>query len=116
MIQKKKVVLLINLCYPGMTFHLIRVFFVLVHACLGVDMVYVSCLSADSVQKRHIYIPLCNIPPYKQLLHLRFTVASLEAGWYLKARLKRTCIPYLKSLFQLYPLAKPINMKQSFPS
>jgi len=99
-----------------MSFHLIRAFFVLFRACLGVDVVYVSCLSADSEQKRHIYISLCNIPPYKQLLHLRLTVASLEAGWYLKARLKRTCIPYLKSLFQLYPPAKPINMKHSFPS
>ena len=104
------------MCYPEVSFHLIRVFYVLVRACLGTDMVYVSCISVDSVQKRHVYITICNILPYKQLLHLRLTVASLEAVWYLKARLKRACIPYLMSLFQLYPPAKPINMKHSFPS
>jgi hypothetical protein len=67
-------------------------------------------------KKRHVHRPICNILPYKQLLHLRLNVASLEAGWYLKARLKRACIPYLISLFQFYPPAKPINMKHSFPS
>jgi len=78
-------------------------------------MAYVSCLSVDSVQKRHVYISISNILPYKQLC-ISDTVASLEAGWYLKARLMRACIPYLMSLFQLNPSAKPINMKHSFPS
>jgi len=55
MIQKNVFYFFINLCYPEVSFHLISVFYVLVRVCLGSDMVYVSCLSVDSVQKRHVY-------------------------------------------------------------
>lgn len=51
----QKIVLLINLYYLEVSFHLIRVFYVYVRACLGADMVYVSRLSVASVQKRHVY-------------------------------------------------------------
>ena len=66
MVQRISFVLLINLCYPEVSLHLFRVFYVLVRVGLGADMVYVSSLLVDSVQKkRHMYIPICNILPYK---------------------------------------------------
>ena len=115
MVQRISFVLLINLCYPEVSLHLFRVFYVLVRVGLGADMVYVSSLLVDSVQKKGTCIYLY-ATFFLTKLHFRLTVASLEAGWDLNARLKRERIPYLISLFQLYPPAKPINMKHSFPS